>query len=431
MTRLIGLVLGLLAVFPASAQVHVPSSASSDNFLASSAVPAIWLPELDAGIPMSGARVFIPGHVDAGRGVPLAFALDGGSIPLTINVGPSNDHSLEGGWVPFTNMAVAHGFGVNGSIRNLVSLGAYRFFVYDGDADLDDVSRDPRLGSDEASTFEPGGLIYAAYVKNLNAYHAISIDGGIAYDTNFTGGSSQGKQANFPGNVTAVAGLPHGKNLLVGTTTSDTIDHAALFLVDRSLTPPLSVEDGGHLGGTLEGLAVYHANDRGDGGPGDWALVSSDGHLLLYDVNSDAGSVSFITELVIDSADPSPYFQGITVSNLALGPYDKGVAVVFDATDTSTGAGQLLFVRWDDIVSAVDAGLAIDTSFDVRAFNVSSEANGPGNAQPGPGQPPLSGGIGGRNSLMSGSCGSGAEPMLPVAGALVLLGGFAGGRRRR
>src|SRR5690242_21827979 len=104
--RLIGLVLGLLAVFPASAQVHVPSSASSDNFLASSAVPAIWLPELDAGIPMSGARVFIPGHVDAGRGVPLAFALDGGSIPLTINVGPSNDHSLEGGWVPFTNMAV-------------------------------------------------------------------------------------------------------------------------------------------------------------------------------------------------------------------------------------------------------------------------------------------------------------------------------------
>jgi len=67
------------------------------------------------------------------------------------------------------------------------------FFVYDGDADLDDVSRDPRLGSDEASTFEPGGLIYAAYVKNLNAYHAISIDGGIAYDTNFTGGSSIGR----------------------------------------------------------------------------------------------------------------------------------------------------------------------------------------------------------------------------------------------
>jgi hypothetical protein len=144
-----------------------------------------------------------------------------------------------------------------------------------------------------------------------------------------------------------------------------------------------------------------------------------------------SSSVSFITELIIDSADPAPYFQGITISNRALGAYDKGVVVVFDATDTTTGAGQLLFVRWDDIVSAVDAGLAIDTSFDVRAFNLSSGGGGGGGSGgPGATQPPLSGGIGGRNSLMSGSCGGGAEPMLPVAGALVLLGGFAGRRRR-
>jgi len=427
-TRLIGLVLGLLAVFPASAQVHVPSSASSDNFLASSAVPAIWLPELDAGIPMSGARVFIPGHVDAGRGVPLAFALDGGSIPLTINVGPSLDHNLEGGWVPLTNMAVAHGFGVGGAVRSVVSLGAYRFFVYDGDAQLDDVSRDPRLGSDQATGFEPLGLIYAAYIKNLNAYHAISTDGGIAYDTNFTGGSAQGKQAQFPGNVTAVAGISETPNLLVGTTTSDTIDHAALHMVDRNLKSPIPVDDGVHVGGTLDGLAVYHAHDRGDGGVGDWALVSSDGHLLLYEVTSTdlISSVSFITELIIDSADPAPYFQGVTISNQALGAFDKGVAVVFDATDTSTGAGQLLYVRWDDIVSAVDAGLAIDTSFDVRAFNLSS---GP-NTSPTVAHPPLGTGIGGPTSLMSGSCGGTAGPMMPVAGALILLGGFAGRRRR-
>ena len=85
-TRLIGLFTGLLAVSAVSAQVHVPSSAASPGFLASRGVPAVWLPELDAGIPMSGARVFVPGNVDAGRGVPLAFALDGSPIPLTINV---------------------------------------------------------------------------------------------------------------------------------------------------------------------------------------------------------------------------------------------------------------------------------------------------------------------------------------------------------
>jgi len=85
-TRLIGLFTGLLAVSSVSAQVHVSPSATSPSFLASSGSPAIWLPELDAGIPMSGARVFVPGNVAAGRGVPLAFALDGGAIPLTINV---------------------------------------------------------------------------------------------------------------------------------------------------------------------------------------------------------------------------------------------------------------------------------------------------------------------------------------------------------
>ena len=167
-TRLIGLFTGLLAVSAVSAQVHVPSSAASPGFLASRGVPAIWLPELDAGIPMSGARVFVPGIVDAGRGVPLAFALDGGPIPLTINVDLTyhDTHADSStGWVPFTHMAVAYGLGVGGAVRNVASPGAYRFFVYDGDARLDDVTQGSRLGSDQATTFEPGPLIYAAYVK--------------------------------------------------------------------------------------------------------------------------------------------------------------------------------------------------------------------------------------------------------------------------
>ncbi len=432
MTRLIGLLTGLLAVSSVSAQVHVSPSAESPTFLASRAGPAIWLPEFDAGIPISGARVFIPGNVTAGRGVPLAFALDGGSIPLTINVAPSQDPLLQGGWVPFMSMAVAHGFGVGGAVRNIVSPGAYRFFVYDGDAQLDDVSQGPRLGADQATSFEPAGLIYAAYRGNLNAYHAIGYDGGLSYDTNFTGGSTQGKQANFPEYVTAVAGLPESEYLLVGTTAGDILDHAALFTVDRNLHPPVSVEDGGHLGATMEGLAVYHASDRGDGGPGDWALVSSDGRLLLYEVTPTPSVAQFISEIVIDGPNPSPYYQGIAVSNLALGSYDQGLVVVFDSDDTTTGSGQLLYVRWDDIVNAVDAGLAIDTSFDVRAFNLTGgPGGGLGNGTPGPASPPLSKGIGGPSSLTSGGCGGVAGPMLPVAGALVLLGGFARGRRRR
>ena len=379
---------------------------------------------------MSGARVFVPGNVTDGRGVPLAFALDGGPIPLTINVDLSyHDHNADtNGWVPFTNMAVAYGLGVGGAVRNVVSPGAYLFFVYDGDARLDDVTQGNRLGSDEATAFEPGALIYAAYVKNLNAYHVIGVDGGVSYDTNYTGGSNQGSQASFPEYVEAVAGIPRN-DLLVGTSAGDILDHAALFQVTTSLKTVVPVEDGGQLGQTMEGLAVYHADDVGDGGRGDWALVSSDGRLLLYQVLPTFG---FITELVIDGPNPSPYYQGITLSNLALGPYDQGVVVVFDSNDTTTGSGQLLFVRWDDIVNAADAGLAIDTTFDVRMYNTSSgPGGGSGSSTPGPATPPLGSGITGHSSLASGGCGSGAEPLFPVAGALVVLGGFARGRRRR
>jgi len=438
-TRLIGLFTGLLAVSSVSAQVHVSPSATSPSFLASSGSPAIWLPELDAGIPMSGARVFVPGNVAAGRGVPLAFALDGGAIPLTINVDlshhdPKADSS---GWVPFTNMAVAYSLGVGGVARNVVTPGAYFWFVYDGDARLDDVSTpDPahRPGSDDATTFGPDRNLYAAYGKNLNIYHLITFDGGVGYDTNFTGGSEFGGQASFPDDVTAAADIPgwSENSLLVGTTRSDAgLGHAALFTVDRRLKAqtPVLVEDGGQLGTTMEGLAVYHANDRGDGGSADWALVSSDGRLLLYEVQPNFG---FVNEIVIDGPNPSPYYQGIAVNNQALGPYDQGLAVVFDSDDTTTGSGQLLFVRWDDIVNAVDAGLAIDKSFDVQTYLAGSLVGGTTtDAGPGYGQPPLSGGIGNPASFSSGSCGAGAGPMFPVAGALVLLGGFARGHRRR
>ena len=95
---------------------------------------------------------------------------------------------------------------------------------------------------------------------------------------------------------------------------------------------------------------------------------------------------------------------------------------MFDSDDTTTGSGQLLFVRWDDIVNAVDAGLAIDTTFDVRTNNTTGPGGPAGAAsKPGPATPPLGSGIGGPSSLTSGGCGSGAGPMLPVAGALVVL----------
>jgi len=436
-TRPIALLTGLLAVSSASAQVHVSPSATSPSFLASKGSPAIWLPELDAGIPMSGSRVFVPGNVDAGRGVPLAFDLAGAAIPLTVNANiPTSDHNEDpSGWVPFTNMAVAYGLGVGGVRRNVVTPGAYIWFVYDGDARLDDVSEPapaPRLGSDEATTFGPDRVIYAAYFNKLNIYHLISLDGGVSYDTNFTGGSTFGGQVSFSSFVTAVADVPgwSANSLLVGTTASDA-GPAALYTVDRRLKDaiPVSVENGAHLGQTMEGLAVYHANDRGDGGSADWALVSSDGRLLLYEVQPNFG---FVNEIVIDGPNPSPYYQGIAVSNQALGTFDHGLAVVFDSDDIITGSGQLLFVRWEDIVSAVDAGLAIDTSFDIRSYLAGSLVGSGGtDAGPGLGQPPLSGGIGNISSLTSGGCGAAAGPMFPVAGAIVLLGGFARGRRRR
>lgn len=439
MKRLIGLLAGVLAVSSASAQVHVSPSATSPSFLASRGSPAIWLPEPDAGIPMSGSRVFVPGIVDAGRGVPLAFDLDGGAIPLTINVDLNTGDSRAdpSGWVPFTNMAVAYGLGVDGVRRSVVTPGAYLWFVYDGDARLDDVSatyQAYRLGAGDATGFGPDRVIYVAYGDKLNIYHLITVDGGVGYDNNFTGGSEFGGQLALADDVTAVSDVPgwSANSLLVGTTGTDAgLRHAALFTVDRRLKgqAPALVEDGGQLGETVEGLAVYHARDRGDGGTADWALVSSDGRLLLYEVQPNFG---FVNEIVIDGPNPSPYYQGIAVSNQALGPFDQGLAVVFDSDDTITGSGQLLFVRWDDIVNAVDAGLAIDTSFDIRSYMAGGLVGSGGtDAGPGFGQPPLGGGIGNPASLSSGGCGAGVGPMFPVAGAIVLLGGFARGRRRR
>jgi uncharacterized protein (TIGR03382 family) len=437
-TRLIFLFTGLLAVSSVSAQVHVSPSATSPSFLASSGSPAIWLPEPDAGIPLSGARVFVPGNVAMGRGVPLAFALDGGSIPLTtINANlptPRDPKADPSGWVPFTNMSVAYGLSVDGVPRNVVTPGAYLWFVYDGDARLDDVSttdRAYRPGADDATTFGPDSYIYAAYARNLNIYRLITVNGGVGLDPTFTGGSEYGGQAVFPDDVTAVVDVPgwSENSLLVGTTGTDAgLGHAALLTVDRRLKAQavVSVEDGGHLGRTMEGLAVYHARDRGDGGSADWALVTSDGRLLLYEVQPNFG---FVNEIVIDGPNPSPYYQGIAVNNQNLGPYDQGLAVVFDSDDTSTGSGQLLFVRWDDIVNAVDAGLAIDTSFDVQAYLAGSLVGTGPTVDGGHGQPTLGGGIGDPKAFSSGSCGGGAGPMFPVAGAIVLLGGFA--RRRR
>ena len=109
---------------------------------------------------------------------------------------------------------------------------------------------------------------------------------------------------SFTENVTAVAGIP-ANDLLVGTPAGDNLDHAALYTVNRTLKNVVTVEDGGQLGQTMEGLAVYHANNAGgsDGGAGDWALVSTDGRLLLYEVTPTFG---FITESSSTARIPVP-----------------------------------------------------------------------------------------------------------------------------
>ena len=148
----------------------------------------------------------------------------------------------------------------------------------------------------------------------------------------------------------------------------------------------------GRIGLTVDGVAVYHAKAAGE----DYALVSSDGRLFLYRVKP---TFAFVQELIIDGASAGPYFTGIALSNLALGTYDKGLVVVANIYTPSGGtSGELLYVRWDDLVSAVDAGLAIDTAFDIRTLA---------------GSPPLGGGDGG--SLDGGSAVRPIGPGIPVA----------------
>jgi hypothetical protein len=429
-TRLIGLLVTSVALSANAAPVHVPSSAQTSTFTPSDAWPTIWLPELGAGLSDSSATVFVAADVATDEGIPLAFALDGGSIPLTINISsPAPGGQGSGGWVRHTNMAMGWGMGLPGGPRNVVTTGGYRFLVYDGAGRLDDVtSAPPQLGNTAATDIEAGlGVIYAAYLSKLNAYHPILQDGGISYDTKFTGGSSQGSQFSFPDYVSAAVRIPND-DLLVAVRAGQVRDAGALFTVDVYLANALIKEDHGQLGATMEGLAVYHAADVGDGGHADWALVSTDGQLLLYQVKPTFG---FITELVIDSANPAPYYRGIAVSNLPLGPYDKGVVVVFSAPSAFSGSGQLLFARWDDIVSAVDAGLVIDTSYDPRLDTGGGGGDGGGGGgKPGPATPPLGSGITSHGSLSTGSCG-GAPPPLAIVGALVALGGLVRGRRRR
>ncbi len=434
MTRLIGLFVTSVALSAVAAPVHVPSAAQTSTFTASDAWPALWLPEPDAGLPDSSATVFVAADVPGNQGAPIAFALDGGSIPLTININPDPVPGQESsGWIRNTNMAIGWGMNAGSGPRNVVTTGAYRYLVYDGVGRLDDVSAGspaPRLGDTAATAIEQqvGPAIYAAYLQKLNAYHPTIQNGGISYDTNFTGGSAGGRQASFPDYVTAVVGIP-SSDMLVAVRAGQVRDAGALFTVNRYLDQVSVVtrEDHGQLGATMEGLAVYHATDVGDGGQGDWALVSTDGRLLLYQVNP---TFSFITELVIDSATPAPYFRGIAISNLPVGPYDKGVVVVFSTGNPFGASGQLLFARWDDIVSAVDAGLVIDTSFDPRLGIGGGGGGGDGgNGTPGRGQPPGSTGIT-PNSSFSGSCG-GVPPPLTVVGALLALAGLARGRRRR
>jgi hypothetical protein len=436
-TRLIALLATSVALSAVAAPVHVPSVAQTSTFPPSDAWPTIWLPERDAGLSDSSATVFIAGDVPGNQGAPLAFALDGGSIPLTFNLHPDAVPGQESsGWVRHSNMAIGWGMGLGAGPRNVVTTGGYRFLVFDGVGRLDDVSApsppSPRLGNTDATTIYPG-VIYAAYLQKVNAYHPILQDGGITYDTNFTGGSAQGSQASFPDYVTAVTQVPND-GLLVAVRAGQVRDAGALFTVAYYLDTPTTHtevlrEDGGQLGAKMEGLDIYHASNVGDGGQADWALVSTDGRLLLYQVKP---TFSFITELVIDSANPTPYFKGIAISNLPLGPYDKGVVVVFNADNAFATTGQLLFARWDDIVSAVDAGLVIDTSFDPRTYapgGGGGGGGGGGNGTPGLSQPPLGSGISSHNEF-SGSCG-GVPPPLTVVGALIALAGLARGRRRR
>ena len=400
------------AAGPSPAAVHVPAAGATPGFTTGRLAPAIWLPELDAGSPLE-ARVFAADD----NGVPVAFALDGGplSLSITYDATSQRDPGQVGDWVPGVDMAVGYEINVGGLARSLVTAAAYRHFVFDGSSKLDDVTRTIHLGATDATSLEPGNLIYTAYAKSLDQYSLTAVDGGVAYNT-----SIARPQQNFPENVGAFAGVPASTDMLVGVNAGDNlIDAGALFTVARGLkSQPVQLEDGGagHLGRRIEGMAVYHAH-----GVGDWALVATDGRLLLYQVKPSFG---FLSELTIDSAASSSYFSGIALSNLALGPYDKGVVVVGNAG----GGGQLLFVRWDDIVAAVDAGLAIDTTVDPRTAAALGGGGDGGSSSDGGSiaQPPLTPGIGGSSST---GCSSSGESSLVIAGMLLVLGALVRGRR--
>src|SRR6516225_4998544 len=150
-TRLIGLLASSVALSAVAGPVHVPSAAQTATFTPSDAWPTIWLPEPDAGLSDSTARVFVAADTATDQGIPLAFALDGGSIPLTFNL----NSPPSGGWTQHTNMATGWGMGLPGGPRNVVTTGGYRFLIYDGVGQLNDVtSAPPQPGNTHATDIE-------------------------------------------------------------------------------------------------------------------------------------------------------------------------------------------------------------------------------------------------------------------------------------
>ena len=414
-----------LAAGPAAGQVAPVGSVSVAAKMESPAgmigSPSIWLPEFDAGLPLSAAVVFGVGST----GAPVAVAFDGGVIPLTIFFDrtyrdpkqPTNQD-----WMLITNTAVGYGLSVQGRARSVLTMSAYRYFAFDGVSELDEVSAPsppaPRLGSDLATSIEPGHLIFTAYDTKLNGYHLSVFDGGVSYDTNFTGGGTSGNQAVFNETINVVTGIPGG-DMLVGTRAGQQLDAGAVYSVNRSLKQSSikTLIQGYPVGKTLDGLAVYHANDVGDGGSADYGLVASEHQLLLFQLKPTFALIDYIL------IQPSPFHlsyigaidpEGLAVSNLPIGPYDKGVVVV------QARGGIVAFLRWDDIVAAVDAGLPIDTSFDPRTYSTNSTANYDGGLN----IPPLSSGIG---DMPTTGCGGNGG----ISAGIVMLVGLAGLARRR
>src|SRR3974390_2373912 len=107
-TRLIGLLTTSVALSAVAGPVHVPSAAQTATFTPSDAWPTIWLPERDAGLLDSSATVFVAADTATYQGIPLAFALDVGSVPLTFTL-VSLVPPASAGWIQHTNMAMGWG----------------------------------------------------------------------------------------------------------------------------------------------------------------------------------------------------------------------------------------------------------------------------------------------------------------------------------